>query len=233
MLSFSASGWLHALVGLLEKETVAATEAATVDFDSAHLGESLSQILTAEESNPITHISLVRLDGVPCYQIMRADGQIDYLTAQEGRTLTKDAEIRYARQLAGSFCKPVKDRVVSVTRIDQFNDEYGFIYKRLPVFKVQYDDDAHTRCYIDPIDGALAATFRDGLASFENWSFTRIHKWHFLNPLGTLWRDLLMIAFALGNVAVALSGAVTFLAPARLSLKMPNEQLHGRFNARA
>ena len=210
MLSFSASGGLHAFVKLRGDEAATTAHRATAYFSAGDLSAPLSRLIATEAA--VTRIALVRLDGEPCYRIMRADGGVDYLSVKGERKLGSDAEERYARQLADSSCKMGDARLVSITRIGQFTDEYGFIYKRLPVFKVQYDDGAHMRCYIDPTDGALAASFRDGLERFESWSFTRLHKWHFLNPLGTFWRDLLMIASALGNVAVAMLGATALFA---------------------
>ena len=103
----------------------------------------------------------------------------------------------------------VKEReIVNVTWITQFKDEYGFIFKRLPVIKVQMKDAENTRYYIEPVTGALAAKVRD-IDGLEGFVFAYLHKWSFAF-LNKDVRDILVSLFALGNIIVALMGFVLF-----------------------
>lgn len=210
MFNFATSGWLHALVALREDRTAMKSDGVGAQFEIESLARLIASVSAWRESGPLARISLVEIDGTPYYQFLHADGKLSYVSAKDGRSSVPEAGERYIRQRADFFCKTGDAEIISISPIFHFDDEYGFIFKRIPVFKVRYNDEAHTRCYVDPIDGALAAVFRDGLGSFERWSFTRLHKWHFLNPLGTRLRDLVMIAFALGNVVVALLGVSAF-----------------------
>lgn len=80
--------------------------------------------------------------------------------------------------------------------VTQFTDEYGFVQKRLPVYKVQLDTPDHLAVYVDPADAAVAAVVRD-IDRAEGFSFGYLHKAHWLDALGKNARDALLGIFAL------------------------------------
>lgn len=92
--------------------------------------------------------------------------------------------------------------------IAQFGGEYGFIFKRLPVVKVQFAGPGNPRYYIEPATGVLAAEIRD-IDAAEGKTFAYLHKWTWLDANKNI-RDVLMMLFALGNVLVALLGLWLF-----------------------
>jgi hypothetical protein len=102
-----------------------------------------------------------------------------------------------------------EDKVISTEVITNFNHEYGFIFKRLPVIKVSYQGDNQLRHFIEPSTGELAAKMTQ-LDSIEGLSFALIHKWNF-NGLNKNLRDILVSLFALGNLIVAMLGLKMFL----------------------
>lgn len=115
----------------------------------------------------------------------------------------------YSRSLALSYASkavPMKatisdQEIVSTTLITKFGGEYGFLFKRLPVVKVQFTGAGNPRVYIEPATGKLAAHITDDDAT-EGWVFATIHKWNFV-PLGHDGRDLIVVLFALLNITVA------------------------------
>ncbi len=98
--------------------------------------------------------------------------------------------------------------IESTEWITQFKNEYGFIFKRLPVIKVQMKDDSHTRYYIEPVTGALSAKVRD-VDGLEGFVFAYLHKWSF-DFINKNLRDILVSLFALGNMIVAMMGLIMF-----------------------
>lgn len=85
--------------------------------------------------------------------------------------------------------------------VTQFGDEYGFIFKRLPVIRFTRQDASHTRWYVEPATGAVAAVINDDDAR-EGWVFATLHKWS-VPGLSKTVRDSLAITLA---IAVALTG---------------------------
>lgn len=113
--------------------------------------------------------------------------------------------MQYARFMAEKFSK--NEDIVSVTPITEFKGEYGFINKRLPVYKVQYKANDNERWYVEPSTGELAAKINDTNLR-EGLSFAMLHKFHFVDDIGKTTRDVLTVIAALGNLAVALIGIV-------------------------
>lgn len=103
----------------------------------------------------------------------------------------------FAKLFAGRVTTDKPDFVTS------FGDEYGFAYKRLPVWKFYTEDGS--RIFVDPQDGTHLKV--SPLKVWETWSFTRLHKWQFLDPLtGRKARDYIMIAVGVLILALGILG---------------------------
>jgi len=73
-------------------------------------------------------------------------------------------------------------KISDVALVTQFEGEYGFFNKRLPVWRVAYDTPDHVAYYVETSSGALAALVRD-CDRMEGWSFSTLHKFHWLGAL--------------------------------------------------
>ncbi len=204
-LSFASSGGWH----LLHKQMAEPWPAAYApSFDVALLDQAPSSdwLLSGEA---LFGLSLLELDGKP---VWRAQGQqfgmmpsLHYLDAS-GRELEIDAARRHARQRLDHYAAALGlGEMQSLSLQAQFDHEYGFVFKRLPVFKATYSDVKNTALYIDPLDGALASRVQDADRR-EGWIFAYLHKWEFLAGLGNGYKQLLPGLFALAHVLLALVG---------------------------
>lgn len=131
------------------------------------------------------------------------------IDAAEGRVL-KDGEARYVRSLALAFSGLSGDAIRATGVISKFEGEYGFVFKRLPVSRVEFSAPGRPRYFVDTSSGVLAARIDDGDAR-EGWSFAYLHKFEWLSGLGALTRDGIAMTFALGNALVAIAGCVLFM----------------------
>ena len=204
-LSFASSGAWH----LLHKQGAQPWPAPFVpNFNVAELGTApaANWLLAGEE---LYMLSLLELDGKP---IWRAQGQqfasmssLHYLDAQ-GRELGNDTPRRYAQQRLDHYAKTLGlGEAQTLTLQHSFDHEYGFVFKRLPVFKASYADTHNTALFIDPLDGALASRVQDADRA-EGWGFAYLHKWEFLAGLGNGYKHLLLGIVALAHVLLALVG---------------------------
>lgn len=204
-LSFASSGAWH----LLHKQGAQPWPAPFVpSFNVAELDKAPAAdwLLAGEE---LYMLSLLELDGKP---IWRAQGQqfasmssLHYLDAQ-GRELGNDTPRRYAQQRLDHYAKSLGlGEAQTLTLQHSFDHEYGFVFKRLPVFKASYADAHNTALFIDPLDGALASRVQDADRT-EGWTFAYLHKWEFLAGLGNGYKHLLLGIVALAHVLLALVG---------------------------
>jgi uncharacterized iron-regulated membrane protein len=128
----------------------------------------------------------------------------DIFTAEAPANSIEAFATRQVQQLTHVSASTIQ----AVTWVTRFANEYGFIFKRLPVLKVQLDDADHTRYYIEPTTGTLAAKVRD-VDGLEGFVFAYMHKWS-VEGLNKDLRDVLVSLFALWNVVVAMLGLVLF-----------------------
>ncbi len=204
-LSFASSGAWH----LLHKQGAQPWPAPFVpSFSVAELDKAPATdwLLAGEE---LYMLSLLELDGKP---IWRAQGQqfanmpsLHYLDVQ-GRELGNDTPRRYAQQRLDHYAKTLGlGEAQALTLQHSFDHEYGFVFKRLPVFKASYVDAYNTALFIDPLDGALASRVQDADRT-EGWTFAYLHKWEFLAGLGNGYKHLALGLVALAHMLLALVG---------------------------
>ena len=121
----------------------------------------------------------------------------------------RDAAPQLARELASRHSGLPLDAIGTPQLITRFEGEYGFLNKRLPVWRVPTQAAGHPRHYVELGTGALAARV-DDFAAFEGYVFSVLHKWH-VGDMPKDLRDALSATFALGNVVVAVMGLAMFL----------------------
>lgn len=117
---------------------------------------------------------------------------------QETTALTPAA---YAKEWLTLMAGNTSPDIQSVTWVTAFANEYGFVFKRLPVLKVQTAQAGQTRFYLEPATGILASTIND-TDGLEGFVFAYLHKWSFKSVSKDV-RDGLAI---LGGLAVSLTG---------------------------
>lgn len=133
-----------------------------------------------------------------------------YIDAESGQIL-QNQDINYAKSLARFYSGLPDSKIKSTTLVTSFNDEYGFIFKRLPVYRVAYDTPPQDTYFIETSTGSLASHMTN-LDRVEGLLFAYLHKWALLGKNQDL-RDGLVILFALINILVAMSGLFLWTKP--------------------
>ena len=92
------------------------------------------------------------------------------------------------------------------TLVQAFTAEYGFLFKRLPVWRIEQRDARHTALFIDTDSERLSAQVDDA-DRFKGNLFALAHKWEWVSPwAGKNVRDALTTLFAALLIVVALIG---------------------------
>jgi hypothetical protein len=144
---------------------------------------------------------------------------------------TENIEMKYADFLALKFskmlqnpdknCCEMDDNPLTEHRLElksssvltEFdNREYGFVNKRLPVVKLEYNSPDQTTYYIETETSRLAAVVNDE-SRLEGYSFAILHKFLLIEWAGKGIRDLVTVAAALGILVVSVMGLLLFLKP--------------------
>ena len=127
-----------------------------------------------------------------------------YIQDQSGEVLL-NGEKRYAAYLAQHFQGDENGTFSSIVPVTKFEGEYGFVNKRLPVWKLISEGNQQERFYIETSTGTLAARVdNDDLP--EGYSFSFLHKHHFMDFTGKVGRDLSTMFWAAMQIAMVVVG---------------------------
>lgn len=116
-------------------------------------------------------------------------------------TVLKEGEQQYAQSLATLFTGRPADKIISTDLVTKFEGEYGFVNKRLPVWKVGYTENSHERWYVETSTGKLSTQVNDRDLA-EGYSFALFHKHHFMDWGGKATRDISTMFWAFMQMAM-------------------------------
>jgi hypothetical protein len=223
-LLFTFSGMYHAF------NKLTTTGAAQTKIDAAFAAKELRLDLNAalQKLSPgksLANIGLADIDGNIYWQLyassdtknnLHGDMMMDQKVAppdvkfvsNNNYEVAKDGEKLYAQHLANMYSES-SNRIVATEQITKFTDEYGFINKRLPVWKVQYETGNHEKYYVETSTGALALKINDKDLA-EGYSFALFHKHHFMDFGGKVVRDISTMFWAFMQIAMVVVGFILY-----------------------
>ena len=220
-LMFTFSGGFHALEKI--KDADKANRYIPPIFNAAATNPDIHKIYRIIDTGScITNISLVQMDGQQYWQVFNkpvvpagakpqtgvAVPTTAYIHARS-YTLLPDGEKQYAGWLAAQYRGNNKEPVIAIEPITKFEDEYGFVNKRLPVWRVRYTTNNNERFYIETSTAKLAAHVTDK-DLVEGYSFALLHKHHFMDFAGKTGRDISTMVWAAAQVLVVAVGLALF-----------------------
>lgn len=142
-----------------------------------------------------------------------------YIDAESGQ-LRKLGDEAQARYLALRHMGRNKADITEISKVTHFGPGYDFRNKRLPVWRVDFSDEAVTsssgssaglRVFVDPVTGVLVDQNRQ-IDRAESWSFSILHKWNHLNPItGRFYRDVLIVGTLVLCSVMTLCGILILL----------------------
>lgn len=205
-LMFTFSGGLHALEKLGAPATIADNLSNEIPASSVDLNYNrLQAVIPAER---ITDISIATINSERYWRISAESRKLFYINATD-YTALDNGEEQHAASLASSFSRHGAGDIVKKERITRFAGEYGFVNKRLPVWKISYAGNSNERYYVETSTGKCAAHITDN-DLFEGYSFALLHKHHFMDWAGKSARDISTMIAAGLQVIMVLVGLFLF-----------------------
>lgn len=233
---FVLSGGYHLLHVGINGDSGERSPALPEPFPLVNLKVAPSEAVRLAAIAMVKSVSLARIDGRTYYQVQPAQvpraaqseskqphdehlphgkatpSQVEtpgtpvFISAMDGAILP-DGVARFAVDTArGIVAGAVNGKINSVT---QFDDEYGFAFKRLPVYRVPFA--GNLTVYVDADDGNIAAVI-DNADRAEAWVFSYIHKFEWLaSIIGADWRDAIASLLAFSLTIAALLGIALYL----------------------
>jgi len=207
MFTFVISGAFHLAVKLHNSGPVKADYGQIIKRDQ--LG--ISNLTLPLADSLIRKVGVVSFGGNTYYQVTDDQKEVAYFNTITGKEQI-NADKEYARFLSYYYRpKPSIEKYygrVNVNHVKQFDNEYGFINKRLPVDRVSYPNGDNW--YIETSTSKLA-TKVTSIDRAEGLSFIFLHKYFGMTWAGKNIRDIVSMLAALGVLVVSLFGFAAFI----------------------
>jgi len=124
-------------------------------------------------------------------------------------SMLEQGETKYANYLATKFSKHQPNEIQKTLAITKFEDEYGFVNKRLPVFKVSYATNSNERYYVETASGKLSLRV-DDKDVVEGYSFALLHKHEFMAWAGKSVKDISTMFWAMAQIVLVVFGFILY-----------------------
>lgn len=177
--------------------------------DTSQIKLSLQQVLEQNRIHEFRNFRLVSFDGAVYYQVKTIDGSLRYYNAATGIFL-KEGDQQYAAYMARYFLDDQSSKITSVVLQKEFDQQYKYINRFLPVWKVSFDRPDGMDVYIDTSSGRMG-TFNTTARKAFLFVFDNFHNWSFLEKItNDTVRISIMIVLLIVILFSAISGLVIY-----------------------
>ncbi len=196
-LMFSLSGLYHVVVKYIPDDST--SWVSQQEYPTAKLTQPIDQALHSLKGSP-TGVSLAILKGNAYYRLTSNENHqplpVKLISAtSQGLPPLQDKD--YAIALALEFSGYSAESIKETEHITSFRNDYGFIFKRLPVWRISFKEQEYWHYTVDTSDAHMAMRMKPA-SLIETLSFINLHKLHFLDPIHKTLRH------PIGAIAVAL-----------------------------
>ncbi|MBT1684992.1 PepSY-associated TM helix domain-containing protein [Dawidia soli] len=198
------SGLMHPFLSHWFKPTIAREFMMPKALDKTQIALSLQDVLHQNTVADFRNFRLVAFDRQTFYQVKGIDGYLRYYNAATGEALP-DGDQKYAAFMARYFLDDQTSTITSVTLQKEFTQQYKYVNRYLPVWKVSFDRPDGMDVYVETASSRLG-TFNTTSRKAFLWVFDNFHNWSFV---GTITNNTLRITIMVLLLGVILASAVT------------------------
>ncbi|TAE25178.1 MAG: PepSY domain-containing protein [Candidatus Kapaibacterium sp.] len=207
-LLWSLSGTSHPFMAHWFKPPIAKEFLPPQPIDQSQVIMPLAEALKQNNIREIKQFRLVNFKGAVFYQIQQASSPEHlYLETRTGTRL-QDGDALYAEFLAKQYFGNPNAVVLEKRVITGFDDDYRYINRLLPVWKVSFQEGGYD-VYVETSSGRMA-TYNTPLRRAFLLVFQYLHNWGWLNGAEIL-RLSVITTFLAVIILTALSGIVLYI----------------------
>jgi hypothetical protein len=194
VLFWCLSGLMHPFLSHWFKPQIAHEWIPAKPLKPSDFQYSIPQVLRKNGMEQLKKYRAVQFDGQTYYQIKNLDDRWRYFNTRTGEEL-KDGDRLYAVFLARYFLQDSLSPVKSISLQTEFSQQYKYINRLLPVWKVSFDRADEMDIYVETPYSRLG-TFNPSSRKWFLWVFDNFHNWSFLSDItNNTIRILIMILF--------------------------------------
>nr|WP_295926119.1 PepSY-associated TM helix domain-containing protein [uncultured Dyadobacter sp.] len=206
---WTASGVMHPFMSHWFKTSIANEFYKAEPVAQSDVALSLGQVLLQNKVTEFKNFRLVKFGGKGYYQIKGPDDKLTYFNAVSGIKLA-DGDRTYAEHMARYMLGDQQSKIVSSTLLITFTDQYKYVNRFLPVWKVSFDDDRKMDIYVETGQSRFA-TFNDKGRKAFIWVFGTFHNWGFMDMIANnTIRIVVMVTFLSLIILSAVAGVLVY-----------------------
>ena len=200
---FSLSGFFHVVMKLnYDDSTQWVSQQKVSPGELTHPLVDIGKLI----KRPIKELTIAQVGDVSYYRVALAgrETKIVYLNIKTLEEL-ENGEERYATALALEFSGYSESEVSDIEAITSFRNDYSFIFRRMPVWRVSFKGKEFWQYTVDTRDAHMSMrTSTPGL--IEVLVFINLHKFHFIDPISKDARDWVLVAVMVLILSVSFLG---------------------------
>ncbi|TGD56888.1 PepSY-associated TM helix domain-containing protein [Flavobacterium humi] len=209
VLFWCLSGLMHPFMAHFFKPEIARDILEAKSIDPSGIKISLKEALLQNNIQEIKNFRFVSFEGHQYYQVKTIEDNLVYLNTIDGKLL-KNGDGLYAACLARYFLDDAKTPIANQQFITEFNNQYKYVNRYLPVHKISFDRPDQMQVYVETATGKLA-TFNPKSRQWFIWFFDTFHNWSFIDAIGNNAVRICLMVFLLVIIGFsALSGILIY-----------------------
>ncbi|MDF2456152.1 MAG: PepSY protein [Cytophagaceae bacterium] len=209
VLFWCLSGFMHPFMAHWFKPTIAHEVIKPVRIDKNLVRYSIQDVLKNYQLTTIRNFRMVTFNDQLYYQIKDTTGTLHYVQATNGQLLPK-GDVVYAEWMARFFLNDQNSKIASISKQTGFSQEYKYVNRLLPVWKVSFERDDKMDVYVETSSSRLG-TFNPVSRKAFLWVFDTFHNWSFVGNISNNVLRISVMIFCLSIIiASALSGIVIY-----------------------
>lgn len=203
------SGIMHPFMAHFFKPAIKKEFLESKVIDSAKVRFSIQEILKANQMATFKNFRLVEMNGNWFYQVKLNNGKVDYFDAATSKKVY-NGDVVYAHWLARYFLDDHQSKIIKTTLLTEFDSQYKYVNRYLPVYKVAFDRSDKMQVYVETTSSKLA-TFNPRLRQAYIWFFDTFHNWSFLDVIANNSVRIVVLTILLGIILFsAISGLLIY-----------------------
>ena len=209
VIFWTCSGLSHPIIAHWFKLQIAHEYIKPAAIHNGQVKLSVNQVLSKNGINLFKNFRIIGFQGKTFYQVKDRKNEEQYFSAEDGVKLPDGGRL-YAEYLSRYFLGDSTSKVVSITPVTTFTDEYKYINRLLPVWKVSFDRKDKMDVYVETSQSRLA-NYNDTNRKVFLWIFSNFHSYEFIAKItNNTARYVLVLILASIVIFSTLSGLLIY-----------------------
>lgn len=181
MIFWCLSGIMHPFMAHFFKPQITNEVLESPVINPQKIKVGLNNVLLQNKLEEIKNFRFVSFNDNQFYQIKTKQDSILYFNTVDGKKL-ENGDHLYANWLSRYFLDNQKNSISNHVLITEFNSQYKYVNRYLPVHKVAFDTNDAIEIYVQTTTDKLA-TFNPKSRQYFIWFFDTFHNWSFIDAI--------------------------------------------------